>query len=77
MDLGREIGGRLRAVRLDRWGEDGAQFLADEVGVPLRTWLNFERGIGMPGVVMARFLASTGVDPRWLLTGEGEMYLGR
>ena len=47
------------------------------MGLPIRTWRNFEAGINMPAEVVLRFLALTGAEPRWLLTGEGSKYQSR
>ena len=62
---------RLREVRLDRYGDDGGPLLAELVGVPARTWANYESGVTIPGLVLLRFIDATGVEPRWLLTGKG------
>ena len=36
---------RLREVRVDRFGEEGVDVLAGLLGIPPRTWLNYEAGI--------------------------------
>jgi hypothetical protein len=66
---------RVREVRDDLYGPHGAQFLADAVGLPLRTWANYESGVTIPAAVLLRFIAATGADPLWLLTGEGGRYM--
>lgn len=71
------LASRLREVREDLWGEGGAQILADAVGVPLRTWQNYEDGVTMTAEVLLRFIEVTGVSPRWLLSGEGPTFTGR
>lgn len=68
---------RLRAVRSEIYGEDGAQLLADALRIPLRTWLNYESGVGAPAEVVLRFIDVTHVNPHWLLTGEGNKYVQR
>jgi transcriptional regulator with XRE-family HTH domain len=68
------ISDRLREVRIERYGEFGTAALADELGVPARTWENYERGVTVPGEVMLKFLSHTGVRPDWLLTGSGHRY---
>jgi hypothetical protein len=68
------INDRLRAVRIERYGEFGVLALADELGLPARTWENYERGVTVPGEVMLRFLSLTGIRPEWLLTGSGNRY---
>ena len=66
--------GRLRAIREDRFGEDGLPGLALAIGVPERTWRNYEAGVTVPGHVLLRFLDATSAEPRWLLTGRGPRY---
>jgi len=65
---------RLREVREDQFGEDGAASLAHALGVPKRTLENYESGCSIPGHLLLGFIAETGVNPRWLLTGEGSRY---
>lgn len=62
---------RLREVRLEIHGEDGGHLLAETVGVPARTWANYESGVTIPGLVLLRFIDATHVEPHWLLSGEG------
>jgi hypothetical protein len=63
---------RMREIRLDLYGEDGLENLTRALEVPAQTWRNYERGITMPAELMIEFLVLTGVDPNWLLTGEGD-----
>jgi hypothetical protein len=63
---------RVREIRLDLYGEDGLESLTRALEVPAQTWRNYERGITMPAHLMLEFLVLTGVDPNWLLTGEGD-----
>jgi hypothetical protein len=65
------LAGRLRDVRLAMYGEDGGPLLAETLGLPARTWANYESGVTIPGLVILRFIEVTGVEPHWLLTGEG------
>jgi hypothetical protein len=44
------------------------------LGLPVRTWLNYEAGVTIPGEVLLRFIDAAGVDAHWLLTGEGSRY---
>ncbi len=67
-----ELAGRIREIREDLYGVDGIDALAGTVGVPAYTWCNYEGGVTMPAWVLLRFLALTGANPNWLLTGEGE-----
>ena len=66
---------RVLTIRRDRYGDDVAE-LALAVGVPQRTWENYEAGVTMPAPIMLRFLDVTGANPRWVLTGKGTRYLG-
>jgi hypothetical protein len=75
--LSRDLAERLRAVREDFYGEHGAQFLADDLGLPLKTWVNYERRVAVPGVTLLKFIVLTGANPHWLLTGRGRKYLRR
>jgi hypothetical protein len=65
---------RLREVRDERFGPAGAAAVAGALGLPVRTWLNYEQGVTIPGEVLLRFIAVSGVDAHWLLTGEGPKY---
>ena len=48
----RDIAARLRDVREDMYGEHGAQFMADALGIALRTWMNYEAGVVMPAKIV-------------------------
>jgi hypothetical protein len=63
---------RLREVRLARYGEHGASFLAADLGLLPATWARYESGVTIPALVILRFINLTGVAPGWLRTGEGE-----
>src|SRR3954463_16426159 len=69
-----DLAGRVREVREDLYGEHGAQFLADALGLPLGTWANYERGVTIPAVVILQLIDATGVSPGWLLSGHGPKY---
>src|SRR5918998_6361785 len=62
---------RLRGVRAELFGDRGGPELARRLGIPIRTWYNYESGVTVPGEVILRFVELTGVDPIWLLHGEG------
>jgi hypothetical protein len=68
------LGDRLREVREEKFGPAGAPVLADALGLPARTWLNYEQGVTIPGEVVLRVIALAGVEPHWLLTGQGPRY---
>ncbi len=68
------IAGRLRLIRSEIFGEHGGPELADQLGLPFRTWFNYEAGVTMPGEVLLKFLVITGTEPLWLLRNEGPRY---
>ncbi len=69
-----EIAARLRSIREEKYGEDGAGDVAELLDLPLRTWVNYEHGVTIPGDVLLRYLVVTGVEPSWLLEGRGAKY---
>jgi hypothetical protein len=68
------IAGRLRLVRAEIFGEHGGPELAGRLGLPSRTWVNYESGVTVPGEVLLKFVVVTGAEPLWLLRGEGPIY---
>jgi len=71
----RELGRRLREIRIERYGTLGEASLADELGLPVQTWRNYESGVTIPGAQLLEFIELTGTNPAWLLRGSGERYL--
>jgi repressor LexA len=70
------IGERLRTAR-DAKHLDQAS-LSEKVGIVTRTLQRWEKGEQVPdGLAITRIAKATGVQPTWLLTGEGEMYAPR
>lgn len=69
-----ELAARMRTVRVECFGEHGGPVLADRIGLPARTWDNYERGVTIPGDVLLGFLAVTRTEPMWLTTGDGPRY---
>lgn len=69
-----ELARRVGEIRAESFGVDGVPVLAKVLGLPTRTWLNYESGIVIPATVILGFIAATGVDPYWLLTGDGLKY---
>ena len=63
---------RVREVRQDLYGEEGVWTLAEALGLPAQTWLNYEQGVTMPADVLLQFMAVTDTDPHWLLTRKGD-----
>ncbi len=65
------IGGRLKQWRV-ALGLTQAQ-LAERLEVHIGVLKKYEQGLNVPGGEALAAIARTGVDMRWLLTGEGEM----
>jgi repressor LexA len=69
------IGERLRAARESK--ELDQTTLAEKIGVATRTLQRWEKSEQVPdGVAITRIAKATAVQPSWLLTGEGQMYVG-
>jgi DNA-binding XRE family transcriptional regulator len=68
---------RVHEVRVALYGESGAERLAELVGVPRQTWINYESGVSMPAIVALRFLEVARLSPSWLLSGDGPRYVVR
>ena len=56
------------------FGEHGGPLVAHRLGIPGRTWYNYETGVTVPAEVLLHFLELTAVEPTWLLQGRGEKY---
>jgi hypothetical protein len=69
-----ELARRIREVRESLYGEHGGPLLARGMGLPFRTWHNYETGCTIPAQTILRFIELTEANPHWLLTGEGEMF---
>lgn len=48
--------------------------MARRLGLPVRTWYNYESGVTVPAEVLLRFVELTTVEPLWLLHGKGPKY---
>jgi hypothetical protein len=69
-----EIAERLAEFRRELFGERGGPEMARRLGIPARTWYNYESGVTIPGEVLLAFLVQTGVNPEYLLSGKGPKY---
>ena len=69
-----DLASRVRMIREELFGQNGGPLLADEIGVPFRTWMNYEDGCTIPAQAILRFIEVTNAEPHWLLTGEGDKY---
>ncbi len=65
---------RLREVRVELHGERGGSEMARRLGLPIRTWYNYESGVTVPAEVILRFVELTSVEPPWLLHGKGPKF---
>jgi hypothetical protein len=61
-------------MALRTFGEHGTPLSADALGIPVRTRIRHESGATIPGLGVLCFVEVTGVEPHWLLTGEGRRY---
>jgi hypothetical protein len=69
-----DLAARLREVREDMYGEHGAQFMADALGITLHTWKNYESGVVMLAQTVLLLIDTMRINPSWLLTGKGEKF---
>ena len=65
---------RLRLIRTELFGERGGSEMARRLGLPIRTWYNYEGGVTVPAEVLLRFVELTSVEPMWLLHGRGPKF---
>ncbi|WP_435007759.1 ester cyclase [Tundrisphaera lichenicola] len=68
---------RLRDLRRDLFGDHGGPRMARLLGLPARTWYNYETGVTVPAEVLLDLIDQTGVRPAWLLKGEEPCFEGR
>jgi hypothetical protein len=68
---------RLREIRQEIFGEHGGPELARRLGLPARSWYNYETGVTVPAEVLLDFIEQTGAHPTWLLTGVGPRFRDR
>jgi hypothetical protein len=69
-----DLSDRLRSIRVEMFGERGGSEMARRLGLPIRTWYNYEGGVTVPAEVLLRFVELTAVEPLWLLHGKGPKY---
>src|SRR3954469_4275333 len=65
---------RLRLLRSELYGERGGPELARRLGLPIRTWYNYESGVTVPAEVVLKIIELTAVEPIWLLHGQGPKF---
>jgi hypothetical protein len=72
-----DLATRIHATRVALYGENGGPLLAQEMGISFRTLHRYENGRTIPAPRILRFIEVTGVDPHWLLTGQGSQFRDR
>jgi hypothetical protein len=65
---------RLRTIRTELYGPRGGPEVARRLGIPIRTWYNYEAGVTVPAEIVLRFVELTAAEPMWLLHGKGPRY---
>lgn len=75
VDLKTSISRRLREIRQELFGEHGGPEMARRLGLPARTWYNYESGVTVPAEVLLSFIDQTSANPVWLFSGVGPKYL--
>jgi hypothetical protein len=68
------LAGRLAELRTELFGEPGGPEMARRLGIPVRTWYNYESGVTVPAEVLLSVIDLTSVEPAWLLRGEGPRF---
>jgi hypothetical protein len=68
---------RIREIREELYGQHGGPIVAEALGIPFRTWVNYENGCTIPAPSILKFIELTKANPHWLLTGQGEKYSSR
>ena len=63
------IARRLAALRSELYGEHGGRAMATGLGIPIRTWYHYERGVTVPAETILKLIEITSVEPLWLLHG--------
>lgn len=69
-----ELAERLAALRLELFGERGGPEMARRLGIPVRTWYNYEGGVTVPAEVVLKIIELTSAEPGWLLRGKGPKF---
>ncbi len=65
---------RLSGLRAELFGDRGGPELARRLGLPVRTWYNYEAGVTVPAEVVLKIIELTSVEPMWLLHGHGPKF---
>lgn len=65
---------RLASLRQEMFGERGGPEMARRLGIPVRTWYNYEAGVTVPAEVILKIIELTSIEPSWLLHGKGPKF---
>jgi len=65
---------RLASLRAELFGERGGPEMARRLGIPVRTWYNYEAGVTVPAEVILKIIELTSIEPTWLLHGKGPKF---
>jgi hypothetical protein len=65
---------RLASLRAELFGERGGPEMARRLGIPVRTWYNYEAGVTVPAEVILKIIELTSIEPSWLLHGKGPKF---
>ncbi|MGE3821115.1 MAG: S24 family peptidase [Isosphaeraceae bacterium] len=65
---------RLSQLRGELFGDRGGPELARQLGLPVRTWYNYESGVTVPAEVILKIIELTSAEPMWLLHGRGPKF---
>jgi hypothetical protein len=66
---------RVRQIREELYGSNGASCLALSLEIPQRDWEAFEMGEQMTAELMLAFIEITGANPHWISSGLGDKYV--
>lgn len=69
-----DLAERLAQLRLELFGDRGGPEMARRLGIPVRTWYNYEGGVTVPAEVVLKIIELTAVEPGWLLNGKGPKF---
>jgi hypothetical protein len=48
--------------------------MARRLGIPARTWYNYEHGVTVPADIILKIMVLTSVEAKWLLLGQGPKF---
>jgi hypothetical protein len=74
----RELGARLKALRVAKCGRDARGYvrydpLISRLGITRDAWANWERGKEITPEALLGLIVTMGVSPEWLRDGAGDM----